>query len=167
MRVIRPLEPGNFYHIYNRGINSSDIFIDIKNYPYFLTQYIKYCSPVLETYCYALLKNHFHLMVKVKENFVIKRNDGAGEIELKAEKQLSHFFNSNARAFNKAHNRHGGLFESPFRRLEIESNEHFTSLIGYIHLNPQAHGFTNNFKNWEFTSWHSLIGTDKTFLERD
>ena len=166
MRIIQPLEPGNIYHIYNRGINSTDIFNERKNYLYFLKKYEEYCSPILETFCYALLKNHFHLIVKVKEKVIVKRNDGKGEIELRAYRQLSHFFNCYAQSFNKAYSRHGKLFEEPFMRKEITDDNYLTNLIYYLHFNPQLHGFVNHFTDWEFTSWHSLLGSEPGFLER-
>ena len=92
MRIIEPLEAGNVYHIYNRGNNSENIFKEKRNYYYFLQKYQQYCSPIFETYAYALLRNHFHLMVRVKENVVVHRQDGKGEIELDASKQVSYFF---------------------------------------------------------------------------
>jgi putative transposase len=63
---IQPLTEGQYFHIYNRGVNGEDLFKDLGNYSYFLQQYERYCSDVLETFAYALLKNHFHLLVYVK-----------------------------------------------------------------------------------------------------
>lgn len=167
MRIIPPLEAGNTYHIFNCGINGTDIFKEKRNYYYFLRKYEEYCSPILETFCYALLKNHFHLMIRVKEKIIVPRKDGKGTIELVASKQLSHFFNSYAQSFNKAYNRHGGLFEEPFRRKEITHDSYFTNLVYYLHFNPQLHGFVTDFRDWEFTSWHQLTGNDSCFLERE
>ena len=65
---IQPLIEGEYFHIYNRGVNSENIFKEKRNYYYFLDQYFSYCSPVMETIAYALLKNHFHLLVQIKEN---------------------------------------------------------------------------------------------------
>ncbi len=62
------LKPGAYYHIYNRGINGENIFKEERNYAYFLSKYTIYLNPILETYAYCLLKNHFHLLVKVKDN---------------------------------------------------------------------------------------------------
>ena len=61
-----PLHPGVFYHIYNRGNNGEDLFIEARNYPYFLALYAKYVEPVAETFAYCLMKNHFHLLVRIK-----------------------------------------------------------------------------------------------------
>jgi REP element-mobilizing transposase RayT len=61
-----PLEPDRIYHIYNRGINGENIFKEERNYRYFLEKYAKCISPIADTYAYCLLKNHFHLAVKIK-----------------------------------------------------------------------------------------------------
>ena len=166
MRFIEPLEAGNIYHLFNRGINSEDIFKEKRNYYYFLEKYKEYCSDILETYAYALLKNHFHLMVSVKENVIVKRKDGKGDIQLNASKQLSHFFNSYAQAFNKAYSRHGKLLEEPFKSKLVDNDSYFTSLIYYIHFNPQNHEFVNDFRDWEFTSWHSFSDNQNASLEK-
>ena len=97
------------------------------------------------------------MMVKVKENVFVERKDGHGLIELNASKQLSHFFNGYAQAVNKTYNRHGKLFEEPFKRKELLDDEYITNLTYYIHFNPQLHGFVNDFKDWEFSSWHYLL----------
>jgi putative transposase len=34
-----PIEEGNFYHIYNRGNNSIDLFFDTENYIHFLSKF--------------------------------------------------------------------------------------------------------------------------------
>ncbi len=67
MQLIEPLNYGKFYHIYNRGINSCDLFHENTNYEYFLGLYDKHISPVADTYAWVLMKNHFHLLVKIKE----------------------------------------------------------------------------------------------------
>ena len=46
MQTVIPLEPGIYYHIYNRGVNRTDIFIEERNYAYFMQLYAKYITPV-------------------------------------------------------------------------------------------------------------------------
>ena len=60
MQIIEKLLPGKFYHIYNRGNNRENIFIEQRNYNYFHEQWQKHISLVAETYAYYLMKNHFH-----------------------------------------------------------------------------------------------------------
>lgn len=43
---IETLEQGCFYHIYNRGINGTDIFKETDNYKYFLRLYERYIDPI-------------------------------------------------------------------------------------------------------------------------
>ena len=61
------LKYGHFYHIYNRGIDSCDLFREPDNYEHFLGLYDKYVSQVADTFAWVLMPNHFHLLVKVKE----------------------------------------------------------------------------------------------------
>jgi putative transposase len=63
-----------FYHIYNRGINGENIFVQERNYSHFLILYTKYIDPISVTYAYCLLRNHFHLLVRIKsEEEITKR----------------------------------------------------------------------------------------------
>ena len=161
---IQPLIEGQFFHLYSRGVNRIDIFKEKRNYYFFLEQYKAYCTDVFETYAYALMKNHFHLLVYIKENVEVPKYSGQGTIRLTASKQLSHFLNSYAQSVNKAYGRTGPLFESPFERKLIDDDSYLTSLIFYCHYNPQLHGFVNDFKEWEFTSFHAIQRSDNTFL---
>ena len=61
-----PLELGKYYHIYNRGNNGESIFLEDRNYTYFLQLYIKYIEPIALTYAYCLLRNHFHFLIRTK-----------------------------------------------------------------------------------------------------
>jgi putative transposase len=105
-------------------------------------------------------------MAKVKKDIWEIRRDGKGKIQLDAAKQLSHFFNSYAQTINHRFNRHGKLFEEPFRRKLISNDAYFTSLIYYIHFNPQQHQFVRDFREWEFTSYHSFFGDRDDFIEK-
>lgn len=158
----QPITEGNYFHIYSRGVNSENIFRKQRNYYYFLQQYKEYCADIFDTLAYALLKNHFHLFVYVKEDVEVSKYNGTGVIKLNASKQLSHFFNSYAQLINKAYRRTGPLFESPFERKLVDDNSYITDLIFYCHYNPQLHGFVKNFKEWAFTSYNSILNNDNT-----
>lgn len=82
-------------------------------------------------------------------------------------KKFSDFFNSYAKSINKALDRTGGLFETPFKRLLIDNEAYFSSVLAYIHLNPQKHGFVDDFKDYEHSSYHSLLSEKATKLKRD
>lgn len=61
------LQHGKYYHIYNRGNNREDLFKVSDNYQHFLKLYEKYISPIADTYAWVLMKNHFHLLVRIKD----------------------------------------------------------------------------------------------------
>ena len=71
MQQIEPLIAGNYYHIYNRGIDSCNLFTEPDNYEYFLSLYDKYISPVADTFAWVLMPNHFHFLIRVKEELEI------------------------------------------------------------------------------------------------
>jgi putative transposase len=187
-----PLEPERIYHIYNRGINGENIFKEERNYRYFLEKYAKCISPIADTYAYCLLKNHFHLAVKIKTEqeiidfYLAKRNIINENIGIKnvgealslpdvtypdvtkiINQQFAVLFNGYAQAINKAYNRTGGLFEQSFRRIIVDTDAYFTELIYYIHYNPQKHGFVTDFRDYLHSSYHSHLGIVTTKLKRD
>jgi hypothetical protein len=60
-------EPGRFYHLYNRGNSSGNIFYCDENYEYFLRQFEKYFLEWVDLYAYCLIPNHFHLLIGIKD----------------------------------------------------------------------------------------------------
>ncbi len=174
MNLHQPLEANLFYHIYNRGINGENLFKEERNYPYFLAKYAQYLSPVVETYAYCLLKNHFHLLVEVKDESILntfyqsKKNHHAGlhSADFIVSKQFARLFSSYTQSINKAIERTGSLFESPFKRILVESDDYFTDLIRYIHQNPQKHGFVKDFREYHHSSYQRHLMKNPTKLQR-
>ena len=158
-----PLRRGRFYHIYNRGVNREDIFRQERNYPYFLQLYARHVASVADTYAYCLLRNHFHFLVRVKNEEEVK---DASSLK-KPSQHFSNLFNAYAKAFNKAHDRTGTLFQRPFGRIEVTSDSYFAWLVVYIHHNPQKHGFVEDFRDWPYSSYHAHLSTKPTQVERE
>jgi len=69
MNSIEKIEYGYTYHIYNRGINSTDLFLCQEDYKRFLDMYAKYIHPIADTYAWVLLKNHFHILLRIKDKY--------------------------------------------------------------------------------------------------
>lgn len=61
-----PLLFNTYYHIYNRGVNGENIFIEERNYDLFLKLYEKHLSPVTDLLAYCMLRNHFHISIRVQ-----------------------------------------------------------------------------------------------------
>jgi putative transposase len=45
-----PLLYDTYYHIYNRGVNGEDIFVEERNYDLFLKLFEKHLSPVADLF---------------------------------------------------------------------------------------------------------------------
>lgn len=166
-----PLEKGSYYHIYNRGNNSIDVFFDIESYYYFLRLYDKYISPIADTYAWCLLKNHFHILVYIRmdHEIDIERLEYS-TIEkpkiIDPSKQFGHLFNAYTQAINKKFNRTGGLFEKPFERKLITSERYLQNVIYYIHNNPVQHGFVTQMSLYPWSSFESILSDKPTKLNR-
>ena len=169
-----PLVPGMYYHIYNRSNNRENLFLEKRNYPYFLSLYAKHIEPIADTYAYCLLRNHLHVSLRIKtEEEYLKQTSQILETRevLKPKKfnpsqGFSNLFNAYAKAINKGYGRTGSLFEERFGRIPVTTDAYFTTLIFYIHYNPQKHGFVGDFRDWEWSSYHALVGTGQTKLKR-
>jgi REP element-mobilizing transposase RayT len=156
-----PLQPGLYYHIYNRGNNRENLFREERNYRYFLGLYTRHIEPVADTFVFCLLKNHFHVLVRIKtaeqERARILNPSG----------QFGNLFNAYAKAINKAYERTGSLFEHPFERIAVTSEQYLMRLVTYIHHNPQKHGLIADFRDWPYSSYKILCSTQPTRLRRD
>ncbi len=174
-----PLFSETFYHVYNRGINGEQLFKEERNYNYFLQKYGQYLSGVVDTYAYCLMGNHFHFLIRTKsEEEILEFGRGEEKVgtlrrdaDLKTaswyiSKQFATFFKSYSLSINKAYGRTGGLFEEPFRRLEVKSDRHFSQLVYYIHANPQKHGFCDDFRDYAHSSYWSHLSEAASKLKR-
>lgn len=161
-----PLEPDQFYHIYNRGINSCSIFKEISNYEHFLRLYDKYISPVAKTFAWVLMGNHFHLLVYITKPEGLEDLRPL-EVNKRINQQFSNLFNAYTKAFNKKHKRTGSLFEHSFRRKRIDTKDYLRQVVLYIHNNPVHHNFCEHPIEYPWSSYLSCISVQTTKLNRD
>jgi REP element-mobilizing transposase RayT len=165
---------GQFYHIYNHGVGNRDLFIEPDNYEYFLSLWDKHISPIADTYAWALMKNHFHALVRIKEE---KDIEAAAPSNLTGFENLSglkpphqyfsNLFNAYSKALNKRLGSHGALFERPFGRKLINSKYHLKRIILYIHNNPVHHGFCSHPIEYPWCSYMTCISIKPTRLHRE
>src|ERR1035438_4711725 len=77
-----PLESDFIYHIYNRANGNEKLFFEEENYQFFMDKFKLYVSPVAEVFCYCLMPNHFHFLVRIKSEAAIelyRRNETSNE----------------------------------------------------------------------------------------
>jgi len=167
-----PLIEGNYYHIYNRGNIGGNLFYENENYDYFLRLYEKYIEPVTETFAWCLLKNHFHLLVYIKEPDEIdpkflSYSTVKKPKAINVSKQFSNLFNAYTQAINKRYNRTGSLFEKNFKRKRITNEKYFQNMIFYIHNNPVNHDFVDKIFDYPWSSYLSILSNKPPKLKRE
>ena len=145
------MEPGKYYHVFNRACGFDKLFIDRGNYIFFLDLYSRYLEDYVDTYTYCLLPNHFHFLIKPKELNDHTHSDGIYSM------QFSRLFNSYAKSFNRLYGRKGTLFSQNYKRKEITSMEYLKGVVIYIHRNPINHGYIKNIDEWNQFSYFSII----------
>lgn len=136
---------GEYYHVFNRGVDKRDIFLDEEDKKRFIKllfvangttpfifrdfpiglPYVEFDrgEPIVAIGAYVLMKNHFHLLIKET-----------------TEQGISRFFSkvltSYSSYFNKKYKRTGRLFEGTFKAKHIDSDEYLKYIFAYHHLNP-------------------------------
>lgn len=166
------LEPNKYYHIYNRGNNKERLFYSPNNHEYFLSKFNHHCFHVFDTYSYCLMSNHFHFLVSVRsiaeQTRLFADSNLRSKVLRSPSRHLSNFFNSYTQSINKERNRTGSLFQRPFKRKEVDSDDYFRKLIVYIHQNPVHHKFTKSFKDYPYSSYSHFLNFDEdSFLNRE
>jgi len=177
-KYVQPkLEYNTVYHIYNCGINGCNIFNDDNDYLKFLSKYVTYIEPVADTFAWSLLRNHFHIIIRIKKENEIKTLIETKSLETRTEvrtpdkkpnpaKQFSHLFNAYAQYFNHKYNRHGALFESPFKRNIIDNRAYLKRCLIYVHQNPVFHGFVERLEDYRYTSYNAVLSEKFTRIKR-
>lgn len=140
---------GEFYHVYNRGTDKRDIFLDKADYLRFIVllyaannidamhiSNLKYQGrslmgilnidkkdTIVDVGAYCLMPNHFHILVKEK------MENGISNFMKKLSTGYSMYF-------NKRYERTGSLFQGVFKSVYADNDEYLKYLFAYIHLNP-------------------------------
>lgn len=138
--VVKVYDENGYYHIYNRGVEKRDIFLDSQDYLVFLSylksylsltvdpkispsRKLKNYSESVDLLSYCLMPNHFHLLIRQY------RRTGIVDFTRSLLTRYSIFF-------NKKYDRVGGLFQGAYKAVSIVSEEQLVYLSRYIHRNP-------------------------------
>jgi len=159
-----PFESEKQYHIYNRGNNKENIFCETQNYTYFLKLMSKYLLPIATIYSYCLLPNHFHIILRIKDNKDLPEKTQIGKTKI--HQPFSNMFNAYTKAFNKKYHRQGSLFQEHLKRIEITNESYLRNLIIYVNTNSNHHNIAD-FKDYPFSSYQALISNKETQISRN
>lgn len=143
--VVRNFTENSYHHVYNRGVEKRNIFLDEQDYRIFLYYLFIYLLPLkevlskypdlpirlyktnlhgkVELLSYCLMPNHFH--------FLLKQTTVDGISRL-----LKQLTNAYTLYFNQKYKRVGGLMQGNFKSVEVVTDELLLHVSRYIHLNP-------------------------------
>ncbi len=138
-----PFQNDEYYHVFNRGVDKRNVFLDEEDYSYFThvldvfndhssvinTRYnyrnrisIEKRNPLVEVVSYCLMPNHFHFLIKqISEGGISKflQKIGIG---------YTHYF-------NKKYERSGVLFQGKTKSRHVDTDKYLNYLKMYIDLN--------------------------------
>ena len=161
------IEPDKYYHIWNRGNNRENLFYSSSNYEYFIRLYAQYLDPVVETYAFCLMPNHFHFLIKTKDwlhqKVESKRTEKMNPVSL----AFQRFFTTYSQAINVQEQRTGSLFQKPFQRMEVTGIRQLAYLVFYIHSNPQKHGIVEDFRYYPWSSYERVLRDRPSKLNKE
>ena len=138
------ISEGEYYHIYNRGVEKRKIFLTPEDHDRFKKllyvanstasfvfrnieskslKEIDRGEPLVAIGAWVLMPNHFHILVKeITEG-------GIAAFMAKLCTGYSSYF-------NKRHERIGPLFQGRYKSQHVVEDTHLKYLFAYIHLNP-------------------------------
>ncbi|MGB3779976.1 MAG: transposase [Tunicatimonas sp.] len=156
-------EPGNTYHIYNRGNNQQPIFFGRRNYLFFLKKIKKELTPHCEILAWCLMPNHFHLMAYYPDRQCLSSPplaNGMGVVQ-PLNRAIAILLSSYTKAINKQERRTGSLFQQKTKAKSLTGSadpDYPFVCFHYIHQNPRRARLVTQLEDWEFSSFRDYAG---------
>lgn len=165
-----------FYHIYNRGVEKRKIFLDRKDYLFFLHLLKTGLSeapkknevvpldlnqlgsdpvqgPTLKRMLLRSRKNFFkeidllcYCLMPNHYHFLIRQQNPRGITEF-----IRSISTAYSMYFNKKYQRVGSLFQGKFKAIDIQDEGYLIWISRYIHRNPA------NFQNYPYSSYNDYL----------
>ncbi|MEK7652750.1 MAG: transposase [Patescibacteria group bacterium] len=173
---------GEYYHIFNRGVDKRKIFSDKYDLQRFFQSMKEFntVEPIGSIYensfnkdkdknhqlgssasklvgfvCYCLNPNHYH--------FILKQVSERG-----IEKFMHRLGTGYTKYFNNKHKRSGSLFQGRFKAVYIDSNEQLLYVSSYVNLNSKVHQLGSSASKLWKSSWDEYVGESKeNFCKKD
>ncbi len=165
-RDYKEFASGGVYHIFNRGNNKENIFLnendygaflfrlaislgfdmnDLKNYklmyfPYSRMAISETSKNNFKLHSFCLMPNHFHLVIEQCKDVPVS-------------KLISKTCTSYSMYFNKKYTRVGHLFQDRFKAVLIDNNPQLMWTSSYIHMNPVKDGLVKSPEDYVWSSY--------------
>ncbi len=150
------LEPGKYYHVYNRAKNGDPLFENEEACRFFLKLYQAHVCPVAETYAYCLMHDHLHLLIRI-------RDEAGGSLY----KPFAMLFNSYTKGYNRHNGREGRIFKFKLKRVEIRNPGYIREMIRCVNQDPWRHGVTENPAQYRFSSFRATLTNGPSMVAKE
>lgn len=163
------LVTGEYYHIYNRGVDKRDIFSNRKDLERFVESILEFnkvdavgslanlrktdielkqiSEPLVSFVVYCLNPNHFHFVLKQL------RDGGIAKFMQKLQAGYTSYFNIK-------NSRTGSLFQGPFKAHLVSDESYFNKILGYTNKNYKIH-------NIPASKVHLVFSSDTEYENND
>jgi len=175
----QPLVTGEYYHLYNRGVDKRDIFESKEDMDRFIESMNEFnqintvgslrnqkkhqTAPkalsgskelLVAFVVYCINPNHFH--------FVLKQlvDGGVSKFMQKLQAGYTNYFNAK-------HTRTGALFQGTFKSQIIQNENYFNKIIGYVSKNYQVHSIPKHKSNFVFASDYEYENGNFKIISRE
>lgn len=140
-----------YYHVLNRGVEKRSIFLDNRDFKYFLSLINELKNLYhFHLHAYCLMSNHYHLLIET-----------TGENLSLILKQLNHRYTL---YFNKRYHRVGTLWQGRFKSWYVYDEHYLQTLTKYIEYNPVKAGITSAVGEY---AWASSVSRETPFSDDD
>ena len=158
---------GEYYHVYNRGVEKRDIFVDPHDLKRFFQSMLEFNSldpigslyehsffkekpevlkPLVHFIAYCLNPNHYHFIL-------------TPVVDKGIEKFMQRFGTGYTKYFNSRYRRSGTLFQDKFKSAHIGSNEYLLHVSAYVNLNNRVHQLGSKASKLVKSSWTEYISS--------
>lgn len=185
----KPFLQGEFYHVFTRGIDKRQTFLDPEDMGRFFLGMNAFntLDPIGSIYEDHFRKNPLRdkqqktakIVKKIRRdklvNFIcycINPNHYHFILEQLVEDGIKKFMQrigtGYTKFFNNKYKRTGSLFQTPFKAVHVDSNEYLLHLSAYVNLNDRVHQLGSVASKLVRSSWNEYIGKSKdSFCEKD
>ncbi len=152
----QPLVIGEYYHIYNRGVDKRDIFNSKLDIDRFIESILEFnnidgvgslanlrktqieskplSKPLVSVVAYCFNLNHFHFILKQLAD------NGIAKFMQKLQGGYTYYF-------NVKNSRNGSLFQGTFKSQIVSNKNYFNKILGYVNKNYKVHDILKNKMN--------------------
>ncbi len=103
----------------------------------------------VELVSFALMPNHFHMLIKNLEDLVLSV-------------YMHRVLTAYGKYFNAKYNKTGHVFEGPFNAVHINKNSQLLHLSAYIHKNPkEITEWADRYEKYPWSSYQDFIGLNR------